>query len=146
MKLIDRLARKGKRLTAGRQYAQFRCLEEQLADELGTGSNQVLAIVQEQQHLFALHKVQQRLKQRLGRWRMQAERLRDELRYERWLTERCEIHHPDAVRKHVAHCCGNLDRKPCLATATRATERDEARRGKQTSNFGQLALAPHETR
>ena len=73
--------------------------------ELGAGADQVLAVIQDQQQLFGLHKAQQRLKQRLGRRRMQAKRLRDDLRHKRRLAQRREIHQPDAIRKRVAYRC-----------------------------------------
>jgi hypothetical protein len=143
---IQRFAGDGQWFAAGGQKAELRGVCQQLLRQLGTVGDQMLAIVQEQQQLSGLQMIEEGLEGRLlGRMR-NAERPGEELRQKRRVTERGQLHQPDAIAIPVADRPGDVQGQPRLATATRAAERDEARAGQQAFGFCQLALAPDKAR
>src|SRR6266498_766867 len=106
----------------------------------------MLAIIQDQQHLFGSCKVQQQLIERLIGCRAQTKRLCDILWDEFWFAQRDKIYQPDTIRKYATHITSNLDSKPRLTTSPSACQRNEARIRDEVPHFCQFPLATNKTR
>src|SRR6266508_2986134 len=106
----------------------------------------MLAIIQDQQHLFGSHKVQEQLIERLVGHGAQIESLGNMLWDEFWLAQRNKVGQPDAVCKYILDIIANLDSKPRLAASPSPCQGNEARSRDQAFNFCQSALTTDKAR
>ncbi len=141
---IDGLAGNVQRLAGGRQHPQLRRRPQQRRRQLGTGRDQVLAVVDDQQHLAVLRVLHQRLDDRAPRLLLHAEHRRDRLRHEPRVRHRRELDEPDAVGVVVDDLGADLQRQSRLADAAGAGQRQQPRRREESADLGELALAPDE--
>ncbi len=68
------------------------------------------------------------------------------VRDERRVADRREVDEPYAVRIHVEHVRGDLQRQPRLAEAAHAEQREQARAFEESLRVGELGFAPDERR
>ena len=127
MHRIALLAGHVQRLAAGREQAHVRRRAQDGVRQFGRGLDQVLAVVEDDQHAPRLQVRADRLQQRAVGLRLHAHhlcRLGDHVRV---VAQRRQVEEPDAVRKLVHQFRGDLQRQPGLAEAAHAEQRQQAR-------------------
>ena len=138
------LAFDAQRLAAGRQDPQLWCPPQQRVCHLGARIEKVLAVVQHQQHLLAPQRLRQRVQERPPPVLLDVEHRGHRLRHQRRVSERCQVHQPDAVGVRLQRLTRELQGEPCLAHPRRPGEDQQARRGEQAAQRGERLLAPDE--
>ena len=148
--LVHRLSRHGEALAARREHANPRTGREECEHELGRGSGEVLAVVQDEQQLappqVALEEDERRGRLTLELRRPHAERLHDHLRDARGLSVRGELDEPDPVRVLLRERASRLRGEARLPHSARAGEGDNPVLGEAGDDISAILLAPHEAR
>ncbi len=127
-------------LAAGRQHAHAWAALFESLNEVGTHLDEVLAVVQHEQHLTARQVGHERVEQRSIRPLAHAEHRRDRLRHQQWVRQRGKFHQPDAVLERADEAGGDPESEPSLAAAADAGQGDEVpitteHQGAQVSNL-----------
>ncbi len=105
---------------------------------------QVLAVVEDEEHVPVLEMAHQRFAHRPAGGFLNPQRARHRLRHEPRVTQRGELDQPDAVGKIFADFGGELERQPALADAADAEQREQARVGEELRHLRHLGIAPDE--
>ena len=95
-------------------------------DRAGGGREQVLGVVEQDQHPLAAEHLREHVLERPVGLLDHVERLRRLPEHERRVAERGERHPPDALGEVVRGLGGGLEREPGLAGAAGAREREQA--------------------
>jgi hypothetical protein len=106
-----------KRLAAGGENTEVGTGGEQMVRQAGTGIDQVLAIIEQEQEGARAECGHKGARDRLVRHLADAQARRNHLRHEEGIGDRREIDHPDTIREGGAHLRDNLQGQPGLATA-----------------------------
>ena len=138
------LAGDAQSLPAGGQDAQLRTGTQQRLGELGAGLDQMLAVVQNQQHLLGSEVVRERLGQRAARLLANAQGGGHRLWHERRIRQRRQLHQPHTVFEPFHQLARRRQSQPRLAAAARAGERQQAAILQQPLYLGQLLLPSDE--
>jgi len=135
-------------LTAGRQQAHAWAAVQERVGKLGTRLDEVLAVVQHEEHLTARQESHERGEQRSIRPLAHAEHGRDHLWDEQWVRQGGKFHQPDAVLERADETGGDSKSEPSLATAADASQGDEAPviTEDQLAQVGNLPIASDEGR
>ncbi len=141
-----RFARHAQRLAAAGQDAKLRTRTQQRFGEARAGSDEVFAIVEDEQEPLVAEEAGERGGERALGLLAKIERGRDAFDDHRGISGRGEFDEPNAVRIVVDQVGSHLQRQARLAGATRAGEREQARAAEQALHFGQFALAADEAR
>src|SRR5262252_1444527 len=98
----------------------MRASTQQSVDEQRTRVQQVLAIVQHEQHIALAYNPGQGRGHLLLGGLEYTQNSRDSRRHERWIGDGAKFHEPNAVGIVLDLSSGDLDRKPCLTAAADA--------------------------
>ena len=114
------------RFTTGGEQRQGRAHPQQPGDDVGRGVQQVLAVVEEHQHLAVADEVRDHVHRCLAGLVGQTQRAGDGDGHQIRICDRCEVHVPDAVGVVRCHLGGYPHRQPRLARAARTGEGHQA--------------------
>ena len=134
------------RLLAGGQHAQRRCALQQPVDEVGDGLEQVLAVVEHEQHLATCQRIDEGLEAGLALRNRHAELLRHGMRQKSGVGEAGELDPPCAVALALDLGAGNRLGKAALADAAGADHGDEPVQGEQAGEQHQVVVAADQIR
>ena len=138
------LSRQAEPLAARRQHAQRRRGRQQpLGQRRGRGED-VLAVVEHQQHPARTAVADQRLGDGRVALFANAEARRDGARDTLGFRHRRQVDEPDAVREGGRHALGELDREPRLAAPPDAGQGDEPGFAEPFLQLREIVLAAHE--
>ena len=143
---VDVLRRYAKRFATGRQYIDARAvLQERLRHGRGS-SEQVLAVVEKDQHRSIAQRVDETLERRPPRLFSDAQHRRDGRRDAGGIADRRKLDQPYAVARPVRHLGGEPAREPRLAAASGTDQCDQPGRGEECAELGQLSVPADEAR
>jgi hypothetical protein len=114
-----------KRLAAGGENTEVGTGGEQMVRQAGTGIDQVLAIIEQEQEGARAECGHKGARDRLARHLADAQARRNHLRHEEGIGDRREIDHPDTIREGGTHLRDNLQGQPGLATAPHTGQGDQ---------------------
>ena len=141
----DHLARNADRFPTGRQQRRRRAARLHRDHQFRARVEQMLAVVQHQQHATAADELQQR-GHRGPAWMVrQAQRADHRDGHQRGVGERRQVDEPRTVVEVLGELRRQLDGKPRLANPARARQRHQAVLGQQTGHIGPVGVAAHET-
>ena len=132
------------RLPAGGQHVDAGAAGQQRGDELGTGGEQVFAVVQDDQQRAIAQLVDQRLAAAGRGARIQPERLGHGVGHQQRLADCRQVDEPHAVGVRRAGPPRGLQRQPGLPAAAGPGEGEQPGAVDQPLDVGELALAPDE--
>ena len=139
-----RLAGNPERLAAAGQNAQLRVGMQQRVGQLGACVDQVLAIIQYQQHILIAQVRGERGEQRPAGLLTHTQHGGDCLRNERRIGQWRQLDQPDSIREPRVHRRRQLQRQAGLAGAAWPSERQQAGVSKRGGNRRQLVCAADE--
>ena len=142
--LDDRLARDAERFATGGHDRQRRAGLQQRLGQRGGGADDVLAVVEEQEHRLEAQVVGQADIDGRVRLVLDAERSGHLRGHRRWVGDRRQLDQPDAVRVGIDEAAGDLEHEPRLARAAGADERHQPVR-RPTAGGPRPARAPGPT-
>ena len=119
------LAADVQRLAARREDLRLDPRLQEFGRELGARLQQMLAVVEHDQHATVLDEPRQGLGDRSPGLLLYAYDGSHRLGDEPWIGQRRELDQPDSVRVLVHHAGGDLQRQPRFADAAGARQRDE---------------------
>ena len=140
--LEDRLAWDGQGLAAGREDVQARRAREQSFGEPCDTVDEVLGVVEQEQHLLVGDERRDGRERRDAGDLRCAERARDLGRDLRGVAERRQLGEPHAVRVAVDEPAGGLEHQPGLAGPARADERHQPVTLDERRDLGELLSRP----
>ncbi len=143
---IGLLTRDKPRLAAARQHLHARAVSHQRVGEACACVDQVLAIVEHEQHPLLLEMTDERVLRGLARKIADAEHGGHRLRHEARLGQRRELDHPRAIGEAVEILGRDLQAQARLAAAPRADHRHERRLREKRTDMGEHVLPAHERR
>ena len=143
---VDALPRDAKGLPARDQQPNARTRSKYAVDNPRTDLDQVLAVVEHDQHLLRFEDVRQRLQHRLTGAGDDAECLGDLRSHDRLVRDRCELHQPNAIAVNVEQIRSGLEREASLARPAGSSQADEPCGLDQAPHVRELLLAPDEAR
>jgi hypothetical protein len=132
------------RLPAGGQHAQVARRPQQPVGELGDGVDQVLAVVQQEQHTPAGKVLGQHVGGRPAGLLDQAERAGDGLGQQRLVAEPVELDQPHPAGEGPAVLPGDAQREPRLADPAHPGHRHQTGGRQQPLHLGHLVAAADE--
>ncbi len=121
---IGQLTGNSQPLPAGDQDDEMRTVAQQNVSQLRAALEYVLSVVQHHKQMSGREVFGQRLGQILARLLLDPEDVRDLLRYQARICQRCELHEPAAIRIPLDHIRGEMHRQACLAASARTRERE----------------------
>ena len=121
-----------------------RCGLEDGVDQRRRRLEQVLAVVDHQQHALVFQLLRHRLQQRPARLFAHAQHLRGLGRHERAVAQRREVDEPDAVGKLAGHLGRHLQAQPRLAQPAHAQQGDQARRPQRRLQLVEFTVTAQE--
>ena len=130
--------------TTRRQDAEGGAAAQQAMGHVGSGGDEVLAVVEEQQELLRAQVVDDRVDRGLPGLLLDPQGAPDLGDEELRVAERRELDQPGAVAIAVEGIRGNLQFEARLAGATDTDQCDQATPHQQAPDLGQLPLASHE--
>ena len=112
----------------------------------GAGRDQMLAVVEDQQHARLAELGAEAFKGRALRGKRETERGGSLRRHQRGVAEASQLHQPDTIAARAQPRRRSLESEAGLARPTGAGEREQATTVKQTGDLPQLPVAPDEAR
>jgi hypothetical protein len=112
----------------------------------GGGLQEVLAVVEHDEHASIPQVVDERRGERAPGLLGDPERCRDALEDQAFVGERAELDHPAAILELVEHVGRDLQREPGLADTAGAREGEQRGRLEERARIPQLALSADERR
>ncbi|MDT8306479.1 MAG: hypothetical protein RRC07_11125 [Anaerolineae bacterium] len=114
--------------------------------ELGTGSNQMLAVIHNEQELLLGQKVDQRLGRRPPLLFRQAEDPTDSSWKQRRVANRGQVDPEEGFLIRLCKLARDFDRQPCLSTPARSSQSQKACSRQQALDIANLSLPADEPR
>ena len=142
----DVLAGHAQRVAARRQDAQRRRARQKRLGQFGTGTDHVLAVVQDQQSPLPRKVAGQLVDEGPGAEVRHPHGAGSGGRHRRQVVHRGQVHQPHPVRKRLPERAGRLQRQPGLAHAAHSGERQQPPHAQQPPDLGHLVPTAHETR
>ena len=112
--------------------------------ELGGGVDDVLAVVEDEEHVLLAEGIEQGVEQRAATLVLNAENCSDGGGHLLGMSDGRQLDEPDSLGVTTEQLGSGLQRKACLARTAGAGERDEPGRLDEGLHVGQLPLAPDE--
>ena len=134
------------RLTTGRHQRHRRAAAQQGNGERRGRVEQMLTVVQHQQHSTVTDETGERVHRGAARLIGQAQRADHRDRHDIGIGDRRQIHVPHRVAELAGHLGGDLRRQPCFTHTAGAGQGDEPVVGQQPAHVVHFGLAAHETR
>jgi hypothetical protein len=131
-------------LTAGGENREARAAAQQFDNELAARAEQVLAVIEQQQHQPVGEEAQQRLHRGAARLIGQAECSRDGDRDDGRIRDRREVDVPDTVVEFAARFCRDFDGEPRLAGPARTGEGHQSTVGQELAHLVDLGATADE--
>ena len=132
------------RLAARREDTDSGNRLEQRVGESRARVDQVLAVVEDDQQRVLAQVLAQALGDGLAGVLADTQHVTRGVGNQRWVANRREVDEPHTVGIAVQHVGGDLQRKPGLAEAAHAEERQQPRSIEEPLRLGELGLAPDE--
>ena len=123
---------------------QVRALEHEAPDEVGSGVDEVLAVVEHEHGVGDSEMVDQGVGEAACRLRADPDRRGDDGGDGLGVADRGQVDQPSSIGMLVEYSGGQFEGQPRLATSAGSGERQHARFGEQLLQHGQLGLASHE--
>ena len=133
-----------KRLPARRDDGYPPGLAQQDLGQAGARIEHVLAVVEHQQHLLRLQVTAQGADHGRRGGLLHAQDMRQRVRHQRRIGQRCEVDEPDAVAIGIENFRRGLQREARLADAAGAGQRQQACSRQELLDLGQLPFAADE--
>src|SRR5207248_9950041 len=131
-------------LTACRQDDEAWADPQQTVGQHRACFDQVLAVVHDKERAARSEELGQRVLDRTARLFAHAERGGDGLRHQARVSLCRQLDEPDAIGECIELPVRDLERQAGLADARRTREHNEAGLADESSDFGEIMLAPHE--
>ena len=140
------LAGHTQRFTAGRECASAGAAAQHLFGKRGAGLDQVLTVVEDQQHAAPAQKFQQGVEQRPGGLFVHVQRAGHRADDQSGVGDGGEFDDADTVREIGRQMVGDLERHPGLAHSASAHECQQVRAAQQREHRRHVVLASDERR
>jgi hypothetical protein len=134
------------RLAAGGEDRDVRALPQQRLRQARARAEEVLAVVEHEQHLALGEVARERRLGRVARVEVDAQRVGRGLADQAGVADARQFDRPRPVGVALRAACGQLEGEARLAAAPRAGERDKAAAVEQVVELVELAEAPDEAR
>ncbi len=133
-------------LPAGGKQSEAAGSAEQREDQLRNGVEQMLTIVEHDEHLATGDEPQQRVHRRAARLVRQAKCAGHRNRHRVWVGDRCQIDPPDTAVVLACDLARDLHRQPGLANPAGPGQGHQPLLGQQLADMGHPRITAHEIR